>query len=206
MPTNERINQALRCIRNHIVHSGKTPSVRDFQECMGFKSPRSAAVLLEKLIEGGYLVKKPDGRIQLKKDPVTANVRTVDVPIVGMAPCGSPMLAEENIEGVVRVDVRLAKPPARYFILRAQGDSMNRAGIDDGDLVLVKSTPHAEDGDRVVALVDGESTIKILRRQDDVAILQPASTNRQHHPIFADSELSIQGVVVSRLSKASVSK
>lgn len=79
---------------------------------------------------------------------------------------------------------------------------MNRAGIEDKDLVLVRSTSTANDGDRVVALVDGESTIKILRHDDEVVALEPASTDQKHRPIYADSELLIQGVVVSRLAKA----
>lgn len=78
---------------------------------------------------------------------------------------------------------------------------MNRAGINDGDLVLVRSTPHAENGDRVVALLDGESTIKKLSHASGVAVLQPDSTNEQHRPIYASSEIAIQGVVVQRLPR-----
>ena len=104
-----------------------------------------------------------------------------------------------DIEGAVRVDARLAKPPHRYFIVHAQGDSMNRAGISPGDLVLVRSTAAAESGDRVVALVDGESTIKVLNVREDVVALEPRSTNPVHRTTYATSELAIQGVVVASL-------
>jgi len=167
---------------------------------MGFSSPRSAAVLIDDLVAAGYLRKRQDGRIQLLRESGTGTARTVEVPIVGSAPCGTPLSAEENIEGVVRVDSRLAKRPHRYFIVRAQGTSMNRAGINDGDLVLVRSTRDARDGDRVVALVDGEVTIKSLRRGRDVVALEPRSSNPTHRPIFTATELEIQGVVVASLS------
>jgi len=195
----DRIAKALRCIRNHFVHSGRAPSVRELAACMGFSSPRSAAVLIENLIDDGYLSKRPDGKIQLRQVTTDVGVLTVDVPIVGSAPCGNPMFAEENIEGYVKVDSRLAQPPSRYFIVRAMGNSMDRAGIADGDLVLVRSTVEARDGDRVVALVDGEVTIKILRHGQHTVALEPKSSNPSHRPIYAASELEVQGVVVTKL-------
>lgn len=195
----DRIPRALRCIRNHLAHHGRTPSVRELAACMGFASPRSAAVVIQELVRQGYVTKRPGGRIQLVRDFRRGGVETVSVPIVGTAPCGSPITAEEDIEGFVRVSTGLASPPHQHFILRAQGDSMDLAGISDGDLVLVRSTPQARDDDRVVALVDGESTIKILRRHDGIIALEPHSSDPRHQPIFADAGLSIQGVVVARL-------
>jgi repressor LexA len=168
---------------------------------MGFSSPRSASVVIDELVRGGLLSKRRDGRLQVRSTSQPGTI-TVDVPIVGSAPCGTPLLTEQNIEGSVRVDARLAPPPHRYFILRAHGDSMDRAGILDGDLVLVRHTSKAVEGDRVVALVDGESTIKTLRLEGDVVALQPCSTNRSHYPIYATSEIIIQGVVATRLPRA----
>jgi repressor LexA len=175
--------------------------VRELAACLGYNSPRSAAVLIEELIAAGYLSRRSDGRIQLRRDTDEQSVPTVDVPILGSAPCGTPLFAEENVESYVRVATRLARPPHRYFIVRADGDSMNRAGISDGDLVLVRSTPHAEDGDRVVALVDGMVTIKVLRKGQDAVALEPRSKNPAHRPIYADSELLVQGVVCAALPR-----
>ena len=200
MASSERHSKALRCIRNSLVHRGRAPSVRELAACMGFSSPRSAAVLIDELVQAGHLAKRDDGRLQVRPTAELGTI-TVDVPIVGSAPCGTPLLTGQNIEGSIRVDAKLAPPPHRYFILRAHGDSMDRAGILDGDLVLVRNTWEASEGDRVVALVDGESTIKILRLEGDVVALQPCSTNRSHYPIYATSELIIQGVVTARLPR-----
>lgn len=199
MPRIDRKARALRCVRDHLAAHGRAPSVRELAACMGFRSPRSAAVLIEELIAAGHLAKREDGRIQLL-DIAEGQATTVSVPVLGSAPCGVPFLAEENLEGHVRVDARLARPPHRYFVLHAAGDSMDRADIHDGDLVLVRSTQDAETGDRVVALVDGEVTIKVLRRGREVVVLEPRSSNSVHRPVFAATSIEIQGVVVAVLS------
>lgn len=190
----------MRAIRDHLALHGRAPSVRELAASLGYSSPRSAAVLIGELVASGNLAKRSDGKIQFIGDPDPSGTPTVRVPVLGSAPCGTPFHAEENLEGYVRVDVRLARPPHSYFALRAVGDSMNRAGIGDGDLVLVRSTRDADDGDRVVALVDGEATIKVLRRGQGVARLEPRSANPAHEPIYATHELEIQGVVVTPLT------
>src|SRR3989344_5497906 len=94
------------------------------------------------------------------------------------------MLAEENIEGFVAVSTAIVRAGAKYFLLRASGDSMNLAGIDDGDLVLVRQQATAQNGDRVVALIDDEATIKEYRHAGNAIILQPRSSNHEHTPII----------------------
>ena len=199
MPKFDRKAKALRCVRDHLNKHGRTPSVRQLAECMGFSSPRSAAVVIDELVKARLIAKRPDGRIQLL-DAHDNAATTVSVPILGSAPCGAPLFAEENVEGHIRVDARLAKPPDRYFVLRAKGDSMDQAGIEDGDLVLVRSTSVARTEDRVVALVDGEVTIKALKRGREVAVLEPRSSSSDHKPIYAELSFEIQGIVVSVLA------
>jgi len=190
--------QALRHIRNRLFH-GRSPSVRDLQQALGYRSPRSAALLIEKLLARGFLRRRPDGRLQLLRDalPAQDHAETVEVPLVGTAPCGSPVIAEENWEGTIPVSTRLASPAHRYFFVRANGESMSAAGIGDGDLVLVQQQPIAESGDRVVALIDGEVTIKELRRTNDALVLVPRSEDRSHRPIVVAGDFHIQGVVVA---------
>jgi repressor LexA len=195
-----REQEALRYIRNALVH-GRSPTVREIQGALGYRSPRSAAEILGRLIERGLLARRPDKSLQLRRFPEenASHARTIDVPLVGTAPCGEPMLAEENIETTIPVSVALARPPHRYFLLRASGDSMNRAGIETGDLVLVRQQPQAESGERVVALIDGEATIKEYHPAGEVVMLRPHSTNKAHKPILLSSEFQIQGVVVATI-------
>jgi repressor LexA len=168
---------------------------------MGFGSTRTSVLLLNALIEKGVLKRKDDGSLRIVNDPVESslNARTVDVPLVGTVSCGAPVFAEENIEAYFPVSVSLAKPGFRYFLLRAKGDSMNKAGIKDGDLVLVRQQPTAENGERVVALIDDEATIKVLERIKDAILLKPRSTKKEYQPIVLNRDFMVQGVVVATL-------
>jgi repressor LexA len=110
-------------------------------------------------------------------------------------------LADEYIEGYLDISTVVAKPGSRYFILRAKGDSMNLSGIDDGDLVLIRQQPTANDGDRVIALVNGEATIKHFHRGKGMIVLRPNSSNPENKPIFLSDTLLIQGIVVTALPR-----
>jgi repressor LexA len=200
-PLNQTELKALRFLRNALVHEGWSPSIRDLAQELGYKSPRTAFLVLSHLIDTGWLKRKASGGLQLQKDLVLseAHVRTVNVPLVGSVACGDPILAEENIEAYVPVSNRLAKPGNRYFLLRAAGDSMNEAAINNGDLMLIRQQSHANNGDRVVALINDEATVKEFFRDRDVVVLKPRSSNKQHKPIIVSDHFRIQGVVVSVL-------
>lgn len=171
---------------------------------MEFRSPRSVTQFLGALEEHGYIrrgigarnitVHKPSERSHDNEE------RTVPVPIVGTAPCGLPLLATQNHEGYVRVSTRLARPPHTYFALKAKGDSMDKAGIKSGDLVIVRQQPTARNGDRVVALLDDEATIKELHIQPQAVLLRPRSTNKTHQPILITNDFQIQGVVIGTVA------
>lgn len=121
----------------------------------------------------------------------------VRIPILGTAPCGNPFHGEENREGEVRVKKSKLKAGFKYFALYAQGDSMNLAGINDGDLLLCRQQQKAEIGDRVVALLGGENvTIKVYGpRENGLRLLLPKSTNASHKPIAPEEGDEVQGVV-----------
>jgi len=191
--------ETMRQIRNWLVHRGHTPSVRELMAALGYKSPRSAQDIIEKLEEKGYLKKNETGTIKLIKDPDlgSTHAQTQDVPLIGIVACGNPIFAEENIEAMILVSTSLVKNSAKYFILRAVGDSMDLAGIEDGDLVLVQQQEIAEDGDKVVALIDDSATIKEFYKRDDVVVLKPKSSNPAHKPIILSEDFRIQGVVTN---------
>ncbi len=126
--------------------------------------------------------------------------QTVEVPVVGRAACGAPMLAEENIEQMIPVSKRIATPPYKYYMLRAKGDSMNQAGINDGDLVLVRQQPTARHGEIVVALINDEATIKEYTSTGSAVVLRPHSTNPVHKPMILTRDLMVQGVVVTTIA------
>lgn len=191
--------EAIRHIRNSLMHVGRTPSVRELMASLGYRSPRSAALIIKRLIDKEILRPKPNGTFQLIKnleDDIT-RAQTVDVPLVGTVACGTPILAEENIEAMIPVSTKLASPPHRYFLLKAEGDSMNENGINDGNLILVRQQITAENGDVVAALIDDEATIKEFHISGETIVLKPRSTNPEHKPILLTRDFQIQGVVVT---------
>lgn len=125
--------------------------------------------------------------------PITLNM--LRIPLVGSAPCGNPLLGQENIEEYISVEKTKIKPGFEYFILRAEGDSMNLAGINDGDLILCRQQLKADTGNRVVALLGDNVTIKMYDKRDGRRILLPKSTNKSHMPIMPEEGDSVQGVV-----------
>ncbi len=197
----EKEKEALRSIRNFLMNNGCMPSVRELMNYMGYKYPRSVSLLFEQLTRKGILKRKSNGKVMLagSDDKKEVNAQTVDIPLLGSVPCGTPNFAEENIEAMYPVSVRLASPPYKYFLLRSKGDSMNEKGINDGDLLLIRQQQTAKNGDSVVALIDGEATIKEFHKTDNAIILKPRSKNGKHKAIILTRDFQVQGVVVTAI-------
>ncbi|MBP7791535.1 MAG: repressor LexA [Candidatus Goldbacteria bacterium] len=188
--------EALRQIRNSIMQYGRPPSVRELMKRLGYNSPRSVSYLFEKLEKKKIITRTGrDIKIITYFEGDDSRVNTVDVPIVGEVACGMPILAEQNILDKIPVSLKIAKPPYKYFLLKAKGDSMNKKGINNGDLVLIRQQQTAKSGDIVVALIDDEATIKEYKDLDGAIALMPRSTNPKHKPIIIQDDFMIQGVV-----------
>jgi repressor LexA len=191
---NNKDKRAFALIRNKIAHEGESPTLREINEVTGGKSPRSASLVVGRLVKAG-LIKKIGRELVIIDAPKSSSISTVDVPLVGAVTCGTPVLAEENIQTFISVSTTLAKTGSKYFFLRAVGDSMNQAGIQPGDLLLVRQQSTAENGDKVVALINDEATVKIFERAKNAIILKPKSDNPSHKPIILSEDCIIQGVV-----------
>lgn len=190
----------IKAIRNALVNFGKCPSLRDLMGTLGYRSPRSVALLINKLISKGVLRRNPSGALRLVMDINNSdNVQTISVPLVGTVACGIPILAEENIESWFPVSTKLAQLPHKYFLVRAKGDSMNQKGIEDGDFLLVRKQETANTGDVIIALVDNEVTVKQYNSSGDTVVLKPCSSNKQHKPIVVTRDFQVQGIVVTTI-------
>ncbi len=182
----------LRCIRQ----SGESPTIRDLQEAAGLRSSRTVIQYLNALEKAGVITRGDGPRnIRIVRQASTAN--TAGVPVIGRVAAGQPILAEENFVDEIQVDRAIAPSGHRYYFLEVQGDSMDNAGIQDGDYLLVRYQEAADDGAIVVVLVNDSATVKRLRRSRDVAILQPVSSNPMHRPIIVGADFMVQGVVVA---------
>ncbi|MFN7943055.1 MAG: transcriptional repressor LexA [Thermoanaerobaculia bacterium] len=186
------------------AREGVPPSVREMQALGGFRSPRSVAQFLDALQQAGYIDRAAGARNVrvLRRSTgaaLTDRTDTVSVPVIGQVAAGQPILAAENVESYIPVSTSLARGRWSYFILRVRGDSMDRAGIQDGDLVLVRQQDTAEPGEHVVALIDDSATVKRLRVGRDAILLEPLSTNPVHRPIVVGPDFRVQGVVVATI-------
>lgn len=201
MPLTEQEKQLLRHLRNWKVHTGEVPSYRKLMNLLGYKSTRSISLILESLIEKGYIEKYDDNKLEISKEIPDSNInnKTVEIPIVGNIACGEPILAAQNIEGMISITTNLARPPYKYFILRARGDSMNKKNIHNGTLVLVRQQETAKDRDIVVAIIDDLCTLKEFRKKDNYILLIPHSTNEEHRPIILTDDFRVQGIVIAVL-------
>ncbi|MDD5463363.1 MAG: transcriptional repressor LexA [Methylococcales bacterium] len=201
MKLSHKESDALRIIRNYLVHMNRTPTVRELTKGLGYKSPNSAAIVINGLIESGILARNSEKKLQLKQraSRIEGHIHTVEVPLVGTVACGTPILAEENIEAFFPVSTELARPPYQYFLLRTKGNSMDQKGIHDGDIVLVREKSTADEGDIIVALIDDEATIKEFHRSGDTFFLMPRSSDDHHKPIILSNDFRVQGVVIKTI-------
>src|SRR4030095_8453403 len=178
------------------------PTIEDLRRLLRVGSTRTVLRYLHLLEKEGHIERWSGARgLRMRKGPTSRGLETRSVPILGDAPAGQLIPAEENVLGQVQIPKNILKPRgANLFLLRVRGDSMNRARverhtIDDRDLVLVRQQEHADSGQFVVALVDGEVTIKTLVKGPDYCVLKPQSTNPSHRPIIVSRDFRVQGII-----------
>lgn len=183
-------------ITEYFKQNAQSPTLEEIGRHFGYDSLTSVQRKVVALEQKGY-IKRDKFQKRNISILVESENKTHPIPVVGMVACGAPILAIENIESYLPTDTQLIQGnPKDYFYLRASGDSMNKAGIDDGDLVLVRQQSTAKPNERVVALIDDHATIKKLQSGEGYMALVPESTNPEHKPIILREDFAIQGVVV----------
>jgi len=201
--------RVLATIQRAIVERGMPPSLEELRRDLRVGSTRTVLRYLDRLEQQGAIERGEGARsIRLLKSP-RWSVETRAVPLVGDVPAGPAMIAEENIEGWIRVPKALASPATdKFFLLHVRGNSMNKASIgddliEDGDLVLVRQRMTAQSGEVVVALIDGEATIKRLVTAPGYCVLKPQSRDPTHKPIVVGDDFGVLGTVTRVLKKGS---
>jgi repressor LexA len=204
----------LDVIRDSVERRGYPPSIREICESAGLASTSSVAHQLAMLERKGFLRRDPNRpravdvrgaedrpkaarRALAVADEAPRGEAPVFVPLVGRIAAGGPILAEQSIEDVFPLP-KVLVGDGTLFLLRVAGDSMIDAAISDGDWVVVRQQDDAENGEIVAAMIDGEATVKTLRRRDGEAWLLP------HNPAYAPipaNDATILGKVVTVLRK-----
>lgn len=186
-------------IADHMARYGKQPSFQAIATELDYGSKRSVQLLIKRLVDKGRITYEKGIIDLVHKSEMVQSERTVRVPILGQVPAGSLEEAVEDARGYVDVSIGVAKPGSQYYVLQAVGNSMDKAGYDSGSLMLVRQQPTAENGDIVIAFVNGAVTVKRFRRDGDFVILTPESTNPDHKPMYFSEDFAIQGKVIKRL-------
>lgn len=182
MRTSDKQTAILEFIRSEIEQKGYPPSVREICCAVGLKSTSSVHAHLTQLEKKGLLRRDPTKpRAMEVLDGQGSRGRSV--PLVGRVTAGLPILATENIEDYLVLPQSL-QGRGDLFALRVQGESMIEAGIEDGDIVVLRRQETAENGEIVVAMIDDEATLKRVYYEDGHVRLQPENTAME--PIYAD--------------------
>ncbi|MFQ6266956.1 transcriptional repressor LexA [Kutzneria viridogrisea] len=201
-----RQRKVLRVIQESVERRGYPPSIREIGDAVGLTSTSSVSHQLKMLQRKGYLHRDANrpravgmltaegGPQPVAEQPGTAPVY---VPLVGRIAAGGPILAEQTFEDVFPLPKEIVGD-GTLFLLKVVGDSMVDAAITDGDFVAVRQQEDADNGDVVAAMIDGEATVKTLKRRDGHVWLMPH--NEAYEPILGD-EAQILGKVVAVLRR-----
>ncbi|WP_028312883.1 transcriptional repressor LexA [Derxia gummosa] len=181
-----RDEQHLAALRAYWKAHQAFPAMAKLCEVVGLSSSSSVFALIGRLVEAGYL-ERVEGRIAPTK-------RFFARPLIGAVRAGIPQPATDEALDLVTIDDYLVDDPNRSILCRVRGESMREAGLLDGDIVVVERNAPASPGDIVVAVVDGELTVKHLRRANDRYFLQAA--NPDFADIYPKGSLEILGVVI----------
>ncbi|MBI4681728.1 MAG: repressor LexA [Nitrospirae bacterium] len=188
----EKLKSRVRDISQFYYQKGRMPSFAEIGEMLGLKSKNAVFKLVRKLEEMKVLERDEKGRL-------TPGSIKFPVRILGTVEAGFPSPAEEELADTMSLDDLLIQNHEATFLLRVSGDSMIEAGIMPGDMVIVNKGQTPKSGDIVIAEVDGEWTMKYLRKRGDGVALIPA--NSKYKPIKPKNELKIAGVVTAVVRK-----
>ena len=194
----DRQRQVLDYITRYIQTHGAPPTLREIASHTGTKGTATALHHIEALVKKGYLNRREGnsrGIVLLKKSG--RSEATVSIPIVGTVHAGLPQPADESVEGYIEISAEWTRGDDCFF-LRVKGDSMIDAHIVDGDMALIRSQSVANNGEIVVARIDGEATLKRFFHHGDHIRLQPE--NKHMQPILIH-ENEREAVIVGKLLK-----
>lgn len=191
----DKQREILEFIKKETLEKGYPPAVREICSSVGLKSTASVHAHLSKLEKLGYIKRDPSKTrsIEILDDSFNPLRREIShIPVVGNVAAGEPLLAEQNITDYFPLPAD-ALPNGQMFMLKVRGESMIGAGILDGDMLVVKQTSQASQGDMVVALIEDGATVKYFYKENGHYRLQP--DNPDYEPIITKN-VSILGKVI----------
>jgi repressor LexA len=183
----------LNYIREFQHKRGYSPSLADLALAFGVRSKNAIAKVVSALVREGHLEKDPKGRIKIIDMPDENHPEPMMLPLFGPISAGLTASAEEQAKEMVKLDDYLVGDKSSTFLLRVKGDSMINAGIQEGDLVIAERKKEPRINDIVVGVLDGEFTLKRLKKNKGKYYLQ--AENPEYPDMYAVKELQVAGVV-----------
>jgi repressor LexA len=195
-----RQKEVYEFLKSYIERHGVAPTYEEIRRHFGFRSYNAVFKHLKQLEARGYLTGRWKNRKRAfsLREPVRASTATSRLPLLGRVAAGEPIEALEDRDTIEVPESFLGT--GEHFALRVRGDSMIGDGIHDGDLILLRRQEDAENGQTVVALIDGEATVKRFYRKGASVELHPANSSMKPLVVEA-SKVTVQGVVVGLLRK-----
>ncbi|MCR4903689.1 MAG: transcriptional repressor LexA [Butyrivibrio sp.] len=193
-PLSAKQTEILNYIKDMTLQRGYPPTVREICEKVNLKSTSSVHAHLETLEKAGYIRKDPTKPRAIEICDDSFNMirkEMVSLPVIGQVAAGLPILAEQNIDSYIPIPADMC-PKGDSFILNVKGNSMINAGIFNGDKIFVHACSTANNGDKVVALIDDSATVKTYYKEKGHIRLQPE--NDEMDPIIVD-DCTILGTV-----------
>ncbi len=203
----ERQEEILKFIQKFQQENGYPPTLREIGKQFKISSTYGVKKHVDALAKKGYLniLSNASRGISInKEESFNSTINEIDqgenqIPIIGRVAAGSPILADENIEGSILIDPKFLKKSEKSFALKVKGDSMIEAGIFEGDLVIINPQTNVNNGDIIVARINDEVTVKVYELKNNVIRLIPQ--NKSYTPIVIENkeEFSIVGKVTGVL-------
>jgi repressor LexA len=206
----DRQREILEFITRSIGARGYPPTLREIGTHFGIRSTNGVNDHLRALEKKGYLQREDLKSRALRPvnalgKPIESDSEVVDIPLLGRVAAGVPLLAVENMNETVRVDRFFIGQSREVFALRVKGDSMIEDGIFDGDYIFVRKQLQANKGETVVAMIEGEATVKRYYPEGDVIRFQPANATME--PIYVRKRdfksVNLLGIVIGVYRKMS---
>lgn len=174
MENKDKQTEIYEFLKVYTENRGFPPSVREICEAVGLKSTSTVHGHLKRLEKKGLIKRDPTKPRALEILELNKPKKEmINIPIVGKVTAGMPILATENIEDSFPIPLEYIKHNRELFMLKVSGESMIKAGINNGDLAIIEKQDNAENGDIIVALIDNEATIKRFFKEKDHIRLQP---------------------------------
>jgi repressor LexA len=200
-----RQKEILDFMTHQIESHGFPPTISEIQKHFSFRSPNAVGQHLKALARKGWIKRhshKSRG-IEITETPKGKETRngTIGVPLVGRISAGLPLLAEDNIERTIVVDKSLLHQHGQFFALQVNGDSMIKAGIYHGDILIARQQSMVENGDIVIALLRDEATVKRFSKRGETVTLLPENESMVPIRVVQKEDFRVLGKVIATLRR-----